>query len=725
MVTITNSSARTTIDVAEASEIARMALANDPNVLSRDSMESLLGHSALVVDGLRRRPRYFDGRFLTGADMTRDQDYVRQRQADLARATGTGVVNGLEVSLTGSPGGEMLTINPGHGVTPTGDIVMVTTRRDIVPLDLPAVERLDASMGLRLQPRAPLGRRTGLFLLALRSVEFTANPIAAYPTTITGPRQIEDGDIIEATAITLIPYPDTSGAANLAEARRAVARALFLGDARGLPQDALPLAMIAMERGSIRWIDVAMVRRETGADTPLQVSMGSRPRALAEAFVSQYQNHLRDVLKDRAASGLPASFAAAQYFAALPAAGQLPAATILTDPLGFRQLWFPPAVDVDISFVPSDEIAALVEESLALPPIDLLGDPLDLDATGVVVLAPVTRPTLRRFDQALASLSATVISDPSQGIRQAPANMLAALLAKRTKFLEAATRDTQAEATAAAADAQTKTWQAAWSEAVSAIPVDDGMPPLLWYVRRRAVPYESRMTGIAVAVSGDDVALQTSVLAHANTLGLLARIQTIESRATQFASARAIAFLGAPRILASTILTASVVHDLEAVLPIVHIGTGLPTLAGPTVTGAAAVPPAAAGPATVSPTLSATLIARPGISRIVASRTALAGSILPLPSPTLLTEADVNNVASDYGDVRLGDGLDRLKAAFGATPLDQTGELWLGGSGRALALDQAALAAANADMATFVDSVRKAVANKDTTVLDNIIAGAA
>ena len=166
-------------------------------------------------------------------------------------------------------------------------------------------------------------------------------------------------------------------------------------------------------------------------------------------------------------------------------------------------------------------------------------------------------------------------------------------------------------------------------------------------------------------------------------------------------------------------------HDLEAVLPIVHIGTGLPTLAGPTVTGAAAVPPAAAGPATVSPTLSATLIARPGISRIVASRTALAGSILPLPSPTLLTEADVNNVASDYGDVRLGDGLDRLKAAFGATPLDQTGELWLGGSGRALALDQAALAAANADMATFVDSVRKAVANKDTTVLDNIIAGAA
>jgi hypothetical protein len=124
----------------------------------------------------------------------------------------------------------------------------------------------------------PLGRRTGLFLLVLRPVEFSANPIVAYPTTIAGPRRIEDGDVIEATAITLIPYPDSGGAATLAEARRYVARKLFLGEAAGLPQDALPLGMLAMERGSVRWVDVAMVRRETGADTPLAVSMGARPR---------------------------------------------------------------------------------------------------------------------------------------------------------------------------------------------------------------------------------------------------------------------------------------------------------------------------------------------------------------------------------------------------------------------------------------------------------------
>src|SRR5436190_10914423 len=287
MATFTNANARTRIEVAEATEIARLARGNDGNVISTQDMQQLLGASALVLDGLRRRPRYFDGKFLTGADLTRDQDYIRQRQSDLARATGTGVVVGLDISIEGSAGGEVIVITPGHGVTPSGDLVMITASRRVALLDLPASERLDSTLGLRAIPRVPLGRRTGLFLLALRPVEFSANPITAYPTTISGPRQIEDADVIEASAITLIPYPDTGGAATLAEARRYIARRIFLGEAAGLPQDALPLAMLAMERGSVRWVDVAMVRRETGADTPLAVSMGARPRALAEAFVLQ------------------------------------------------------------------------------------------------------------------------------------------------------------------------------------------------------------------------------------------------------------------------------------------------------------------------------------------------------------------------------------------------------------------------------------------------------
>ena len=293
-------------------------------MFAREDLEDQLGVGPLILDGLRRRPHYFDGRFLTGADLTRDQDYVRQRQADMARASGAGIISGLQVRSFALARGQTIRIEPGVGLTPAGDVVMLNQRRDVPLLDLPLSRQLDAAMGLREEPRVPLGRRTGLFILALRPVEFTANPIAAYPRTITGRRTVEDGDIIEATAITLIPYPETSGAATLNEARRAVARQIFTGQPSGLPQDALPLAMLAVERGTVRWIDMAMVRRETGSDTGVQVMFGGRPRALAEAHVLQHRAHLSDVLAEFQSRGLPPVFAAAQHFSTLPPAGQLP-----------------------------------------------------------------------------------------------------------------------------------------------------------------------------------------------------------------------------------------------------------------------------------------------------------------------------------------------------------------------------------------------------------------
>lgn len=713
MATQVNNSARTTIEVAEASEIARQARGSDPNVLAREDMQALLGNSALVLDSLRSRPRYFDGRFLTGADLTRDQDYIRQRQADLARASGTGVVDGLHVRQGTDPAGQTLDIGAGHGITPSGDIVMIASNRSIVALDLPASERLDVTLGLSRRAAVPLGRRTGLFILALRSVEFTANPISAYPTSITGQRRIEDGDIIEATAITLIPWTDTGGAATLDEARRTVARQVFTGHVHGLPEDALPLAMVAMDRGSIRWIDEALVRRETGADTPLQVSIGGRPRALAEAFVLQHQRHLADVLQSRAAGGLGASFAANQYFAALPAAGQLPAASILSDTMGFRQLWFPPACDVEISFAPIDEIAALVEESLTLPPIDLLGDPADLDATGIVVMVPVTRARLQRFEAALAATSRPTLPDPAQGIRQAPADMLASMLARRTRLLSLITPPTpQATAEAAIADSQTAAWTAAWNEAVAALPSTESHSPLLWYFRRRAVADRSNIVGVAVAVGGDDETILAAIGERAEALGFTARLTKLNDEATPFAEARIAAFLGSTRILKSDLLLSSAVHDLEAAVP---AATPAPSPAplpspGPVLD----IPLAHPSDLVLARTL------RSGVSRLNLSRLIAASAVAAAGTQPKLSEADVIDVASDYAGPRLGDGLDRLSAAL-ATPIDSNGQVWIGGTGLGLALDGAARDVSGPDFAEFAKSVTDAVTAKDAPALGRAI----
>ena len=64
------------------------------------AIETMRAAGVLVIDDSRRRPRYFDGRFLTARDLTREQNYFLARQSDIGRAGGSGVVTGLGVDMT-------------------------------------------------------------------------------------------------------------------------------------------------------------------------------------------------------------------------------------------------------------------------------------------------------------------------------------------------------------------------------------------------------------------------------------------------------------------------------------------------------------------------------------------------------------------------------------------------------------------------------------------------
>jgi hypothetical protein len=127
-----------------------------------------------------------------------------------------------------------------------------------------------------------LRNRSGLFVLALRPVEFTANPIGAYPISITGPRTVEDGDVIEATAVVLSPLDRRR---RHRRARRPP-RPRSAGDLRREPADGvsanvLPLAMVALQNNVVAWLDVAMVRRELGADRADRPTWASAPAPAA------------------------------------------------------------------------------------------------------------------------------------------------------------------------------------------------------------------------------------------------------------------------------------------------------------------------------------------------------------------------------------------------------------------------------------------------------------
>lgn len=363
-----------------------------------DATETDQLRSSLVLDERRRRPLYFDGRFLTARDLTREQNYFLTRQADLGRAGGFGVVQGLMVQRGDTA--TSLKIEAGHGVTTAGEMVLLPDPLALELVDVPTIQRLDATFGLLEVPREPARTRSGLFVVALRPVEFSANPIASYPTSVQGKRTVEDGEIIEATAVTLVPYPDEGAGLTMNQRRARVAREIFLaGGGQGLSPSLLPLAMVALNRGIVEWVDPFMVRREVGADHGDVLRLGFAPRALREAHLLQYDEHLREVMAGRGNLGM--RFPASDYFQALPPAGRLPAAAI--EPRDFTQIFFPPTVDVDLSIVPEDELVTLLEESLLLPPLDLTQSAEELDSTGILVLIPIPRTRLRTLSSRITS----------------------------------------------------------------------------------------------------------------------------------------------------------------------------------------------------------------------------------------------------------------------------------------------------------------------------------
>nr|WP_145547133.1 hypothetical protein [Variovorax boronicumulans] len=496
---------------------------------------ALRQRGVLVEDARRERPRYFDGRFLAARDLVRDQQYFLTREADLGRAAGSGVAHGLQVDRGATP--QSIAIAAGDGITGAGELVLLPRALDLNLADIPLAEQLSARFGLSRQPAAPLRSRTGLFVLGLRPVEFTANPIGAYPTTLTGARTVEDGDVVEATAVVLIPWQD-DGAADALDARRGTAaRRIFTQPAApGWSANVLPVAMLALQSNSLVWIDEALVRRELGADRGDLPGLGLVPRGLRLAHLLQYQNHLADVVAQLGSR----SFPAATQFPALPPAGPLPPGVI--DTRDFTQRYFPSEVDVDFSIVPDDELPALVEEALALPPIDLLASEAALDLTAVLILAPVPRAEFRAVRARLTAVT--------RALRPAAPNLIA-----QRKPLEILTRLRLPQPLALVDVANPS--DAEWTRLAQL--------PELWFVRRRNLAYRDDLVGRPVAVAGgDDVPVERSVLARVDALGLKPALDRVLAASSTRAAAHVVSLLATPRVAASPTLTAAALGALNA-----------------------------------------------------------------------------------------------------------------------------------------------------------------
>jgi hypothetical protein len=510
-----------------------------------DLLEQMISAGTIIIDNRRRRPLYFDGRFLAARDLTREQNYFLSRQSDIGRVAGGGVIHGLSVSGGGTA--TSIQIERGHGLTSAGEVLVLDETITVELTDITEMQRLDAAFGISQIPSEPARNRSGLFIVALRPVEFTANPIASYPTTITGNRSVEDGDIVEAVAVTLVPYLDQSSNIDFLSRRALVAREIFVGRAtRGIPSATLPLAMIALDRGVVRWIDQFMVRREVGAEHSNTIGLGFAPRALREAHLLQYEQHLAEVVKLRATRGL--RFAAIEHFQCLPPAGHVPAATI--DPADFSQMFFPAEIDVDLSIVPADEVPVLLEESMFLPPIDLMLSGAEQDSTSVQILIPVPRERLRLL---LSSLTSTtrVLKPAAPGLvaRRKPLESLVSLTLPRNVDITGPATPTDA----------------VWANAL-VIPSDR----MLWYVRRRNLQYKSEFVGTEVRTSGEETEAEKKLVEVLTKMGLLTRYNTLGEAATTLAKAELVTFLDSPKFAQSKMLLVGAIRELEAKIETDH-----------------------------------------------------------------------------------------------------------------------------------------------------------
>lgn len=494
----------------------------------------------IVTDDRRRRPLWFDGRFLDAQALNAEQDYFLARQNDFGRVAGFGVITGLGV-MAHATKARTITIEAGHGLTPSGSQVVLPQALVVDMAAVAETRRLDASFGLSAIPKAPPFNRTGLYIIALRTVEYTGNPISAYPTHIDGPRTVHDGSVIEATAVTLIPYPNPGAGTELEQRRKHVVREIFFEESRkGQPEDVLPLAMVALDNGIIKWLDVFMVRREIGLRERKVWGLGLSPRPLRAAHLRQYDIHLQG-LQARLGSG--ARIIASEHFTILPPAGPMPVSGV--NGADFSHSFFPAEMDVELSIIPEDELSALIEDAMLLPPLDLSLSGAAQESTSVLVVMPVARHQFRRLSQSLPTLTRELTAaQPGMLAKRKPIAALNQLLLRRTLtpiLPEVLTTDSR--------------WR-----------TELGNQSQLWYLRRRNLHYKAEVTSWSVDMRGEEAVMDGLVTERITTLNLKGRFDNLLSRGTSTASAELNAFMASPLLrTGSAAVVKAAVAELEKV----------------------------------------------------------------------------------------------------------------------------------------------------------------
>lgn len=311
-----------------------------------------------VFEGGIRSVNFFNGRVLSGEDLSDEQEAQRRARRLLGRAVGEGVAFGFEVSeadessTTQFP---VITIEPGLAVNRAGQTLRLGERTQVGLVrreDSPTSDQLGVTFRdcSPLQPQLYVAAES-VYLLTVAPAEGREGRA---PTSGAGnvPAAFNTRYLVEGVQFRLIEAVSTTNLGDLNTLRNRVAYLCYGADATksvavnpfGAPLDSyglldglrgdiltdceVPLALIYWSnvRG-IGFIDMWSVRRrltKTAHSEGWHSLVGDRRTSESEAMVLQFQDHVADMLRNTAQP--LSTVAAGQYFHRLPPAGLLPLA---------------------------------------------------------------------------------------------------------------------------------------------------------------------------------------------------------------------------------------------------------------------------------------------------------------------------------------------------------------------------------------------------------------
>lgn len=346
---------------------------------------------------------FFNGRLLTGEDLSIEQDANALARLQLGEAIGSGVAYGLEVAEASSGSASerpVVTVEEGLAVSPSGRTLFLPARTDLALTRDPITG--STTGGLVFSDCAPTQPGTytagaGVYLLTIGPSQESqgraptsglGNASAACATAY-----VVDGVQFRLLRLAL-PTDDSGEAAHL---RNRVAHRMFgsaalaplvsnpfgsvvsnwsfldeLLESGCLTADEVPLAVIRWTSADgLVFVDRWAVRRRiarNGASASWPGFAGDRLVAEGEARFQQFQDELADLL---AQSTSPTTVKATDHFERLPAAALIPLATSASLP-GFHLVDFFDGVKTrDPLFMEGGILNWFLRASYVFPPIDL------------------------------------------------------------------------------------------------------------------------------------------------------------------------------------------------------------------------------------------------------------------------------------------------------------------------------------------------------------------